>query len=235
LNYFILLDVTITMNMRKITFLSILLLSTAFISCKSKKLALENYQNLNLDLPEDYSSYLTVNYKLDKKGIQDTFNMIIDQYLAGDMEFGDYGLDITIKKEDEATFEFEGRNVLINLPIFVAFSKKTIFADIQAEGALSLTFKSDVEIDSSWNLFTNSRLENYEWTKKPKLNLGGLSLNVENIANNIIEKSKEEFARNIDLSIQEQFALRARMLEVLQTVEQPYLFRNQNPRLQMGK
>ena len=204
-------------------FFIICFLGLLLTSCKSKKMALDSYNNEDMEIPNKFNSFLAINYKLDKNGIQDTFNVIIDQYLAGDLEIDDYGLDIKIKKEQDAKLEFEGRKVLVNLPVQIGLEKATIFNTIKANGALDLTFISDLEIDSSWNLSTKSSLADYRWITKPKLQMGLLSLPIENLANSIIEKSKDQLSQNIDLAIKEQFGLRERMLEMISYVEEPYL------------
>jgi len=186
-------------------------------------MAMDSYNNEDMEIPVEFKSYLAINYKLDRQGIQDTFNLIADQMLATNLEIDAYGADIKIKKEDEATLDFEGKKIRINMPVAISVQKSTIFQNMNANGILDLTFESDMDIDSSWNLMTNSSLANYEWIKKPKLEMGGFSLPIEGIANSIIEKSKDEIARNIDLSIQEQFGLRSKVLEVMKYVEDPYL------------
>lgn len=209
--------------MAKIRILCFFSLCVVLFSCKSKKMAMESYNNEDMEIPVEFKSYLAINYKLDKQGIQDTFNVIADQFLTADLELDAYGADIKIKKEDDATLEFEGKKIRINMPVAIGVEKSTIFQKLNANGILDLTFESNMDIDSSWNLVTNSSLAKYDWIKKPKLEMGALSLPIEGIANSIIEKSKEEIARNIDLSIQEQFALRSKILELMAYVEEPYL------------
>jgi len=208
------------MNARTIYFFCLCLF---LLSCKSKKFAMDSYNNEDMVIPAEFKSYLAINYKLDRQGIQDTFNIIIDQFLTDDLEIDAYGMDIKISKHEDATLDFEGRKIRINMPVDIALEKSTIFQDVKANGVLDLTFESNMDIDSSWNLITKSNLAHYEWLKKPKLEMGALTLPIEGIANSVIEKSKDEIARNIDLSINEQFGLREKILEVMKYVEEPYL------------
>jgi len=211
--------------------LSVLICLVSY-SCKSKKSIIDagggdgiNYTNNDMEKVEfanNFRSVIGINYKLDKAGIQDTFNTLIDEYLAGDIEFSDYGLNVTVSKADDAKLEFEGKKVLVTLSLDIGLEKETFLTDIHANGVLDMIFSSDIEIDSTWDLITQSELQEYKWIKEPKLTLGAMSIPVESLANNVIEKSKAEIAKNIDMGIKEQFNLRNRMLDLMKYVEKPY-------------
>jgi hypothetical protein len=193
------------------------------IACKSSKSAADQavyFSNEIADMKELYST-ITINYKLDKQGINDTFNTIIDEYLSMDLDFVDYDFEIAVKKSEDATLEFEGKKVLVQLPLDITVVKETFLTNFSANGSLVMNFVSDMEIDSLWKLTTHSELTEYHWVKEPVLNFGLISLPIERVANNIIEKSKEEVARDIDLSIQDQFNLRNRMLDMMEIIEEP--------------
>jgi len=170
----------------------------------------------------DVRSVVNINYQLDKAGIQDTFNTIIDEQLAGDMEFTGYDLDISVKKYGDAKFEFDGKRILVNLPLEIFLEKETFISNLKAKGILNMTFVSDLEVDSTWNLVTETGLEDYTWIKEPQLSLGVMSLPIERIANGIIEKSKDEVAKNIDITIRDHFELRNKMLDMMKIIEEPY-------------
>jgi len=212
--------------------LLLFLLCLSIYSCKSKKSIIDsggsdgiNYTNNDMEKVEfanNFRSVIGINYKLDKHGIQDTFNTLIDEYLAGDIAFTDYGLDVRVSKADEAKLEFEGKKVLVTLSLNIGLTKETFLTDIHANGVLDMVFSSDIEIDSTWELITKSELQEYKWIKEPKLTLGAMSIPVESLANNVIDKSKAEIAKNIDLGIREQFNLRNKMLDLMKYVEKPY-------------
>lgn len=189
--------------------------------CKStKNLSSVEESNIEFVMPE-LKSTINVHYDLNKQSLQDTFNRIIEQYLAGDMEITSMGMDVVIEKAEEAEMELSGRKVLSKLPIKLAVSKNTILNTINAEGVLELNFVTDVDIDSSWNLVTKTNLEHYEWTKEPSLSLGVFSIPVGKLANGIIEKSKAEFESQIDKSVNDQLSIREKVLDLLKYIENP--------------
>lgn len=171
-------------------------------------------------MPE-LKSTLNLHYKISKKATQDTFNNIIDQYLASDMQLSAMGMDILINKFRDAEIEISQKKVLTRMPIEIGLSKKTFINNIKARGILDLNFMTDLEIDSSWNLQTKTSLEHYEWLEEPKLELGGFEIPIGKLANNIIDKSKEQLVSQIDQSVNEQLAIRDKVLDMMKYVEKP--------------
>lgn len=203
------------------------------MSCKSKKSVIDaspngqgefytnnDMENVNFD--NNFSSVIGLNYKLDKSGIQDTFNIMIDEYLAGDIEFTEYDLDITVSKAEPATLEFEGKQVLVGLTLDIGLKKETFLTDLNASGVLEMLFSSDIEVDSLWNLKTASKLQEYKWQREPKLTLGIISLPLEKVANQIIDRATGEIEKAIDKGINDEFSLRNKMLDLMSIVEEPY-------------
>lgn len=192
-------------------------------ACRSKKnISLIEDSKTEFVMPE-LKSTINVHYKIDKEAINDTFNTVIDSYLADDMELTAMGMDVTVTKTKDANIEFLDKSVLTTLPIGIGLSKSSFLADIEASGVLELNFITDVDIDSSWNLVTKTRLEHYDWEEAPKLSLGGLNLSIGNLANNIIEKSKATFEQQIDASVAEQLEIRSKVMETLKYIETPIL------------
>lgn len=193
-------------------------------NCKSSKKGFERptYTKSNFIMPE-LNSTVTLKYKLNKASLRDTFNTVIDELLIGEMGMEALGMDIEISKEEPANIEFQGRQVLSSLPLKIKLSKSTFISNIKAEGVLELTFITQVDLDASWNLKTSTSLEQYHWVNEPKVDLGVFTLPISRIANSIIDNSKERLEEQIDLSINEQMAIRDNVLEMMQYVEQPIL------------
>ena len=193
-----------------------------FYSCSKKDVSHVEDHNYSFVMPE-LKSTLNIHFKMDKASINDTFNILIDNYLQADMELEALGSDVKLSKTEDATMEFRGRTVHTKLPVTIEMTKETFIKDIQADGSIELSFVSHVDIDSNWTVITKTELENYEWIEKPRLNLGGLKINISSLANTIIDRSKEEFERQIDLSVSEQLDFRNRMLGLMKNIENPIL------------
>ncbi len=203
--------------------LTILLFALLSIySCSKKNVSTIEEIDTPFVMPELMST-LNVHFKIDKEAINDTFNILIDNYLQTDMEIEALGSQVKLSKTEDATMEFLGREVLTTLPISIYLHKETIFKDIEANGSIQLTFISKIDVDTNWTVITETILKDYEWIEEPKLNLGGLKLSIASLANTIIDRSKESFEQQIDLSVSEQLDFRNRVLGMMQHVEQPIL------------
>jgi len=203
----------------------LLLASTCLIlisGCKSSKnlSKVEEYKEDVFVMP-DLKSTVNLHYRLNKQSLKDTFNVIIDQYLASDMELSAMEMDVKVDKVDEANIEFAGRRVLTRLPLEISVEKNSIFNKLRASGTLDLNFLTIMDIDTSWNLVTKTSLEHYEWLKEPNLSLGVFKIPVGKLANGIVEKSKAQLVSQIDQSINDQLSVRDKVLDLIKYVEEP--------------
>ena len=143
----------------------LLLLLWSFVSC-SKKTTLPSNEFINSDLEPkkdinlllEEKSYLTINYSLNKKGIRDTFQYFIDTYMTEPMLFPDYGVTAVMKRNGDMNVEFDGRQVLINLPMSIAIEKNTLVGRIKAEGELVVWLVSEIIIDPYCQFSTKTKL-----------------------------------------------------------------------------
>jgi len=202
---------------------TLLLTLITLISCRSKKIVLDNTPNDNIEIPKDFRSYLGINYKFDQQGLQDTFNFLIDRFLVDNLELDSYGADVTIRKHKDGQLIIDEKRIEVILPLEIGLSKETFLKTVKATGILEMKFASDIEINNQWELATNSQLEDFKWLEKPVLSIGGITLPIESIANAVINQSKKVISENIDHTIQEQFVLREKMLEIMAFIEEPFL------------
>lgn len=192
-----------------------------FAGCKSSKnLSTVESVTTNFEMP-DLKSTINLHYKISKQTTRDTFNRIIDQYLAEGIEMSAMGFDVVVKKYNQAELEIAGKRVLSKMPIEISISKNTFIKNVKARGVLDLNFLTDIDIDAEWNFLTETSLEHYQWLVEPKLDLGGFSIPIEKLANVIIEQSKPQLEQQINLSINEQLSIKEKMLDMMKYVENP--------------
>ena len=199
----------------------VFILLLGILSCKSTKKYSEVESIESKFVMPDLFSTLNVHYKISNASISDTFNTIVDHYLNNDMELTALGMDVIVNKHDEAKMEIQERKVLTQLPVSIDLTKSTFIKDLKASGVLELSFITELDIDSSWQLVTSTELAMYDWIQQPELSLGGIKLAIGKLANTIIDKSKTEFERQIDQAVKEQFSLRSMILDLMKYVEKP--------------
>jgi hypothetical protein len=216
--------------MRNSLFLYVLMLCLfSSISCSKKTTgAVENVNDERHTIEEkdinkllNEKSYITINYSLNKKGIRDTFQYFIDSYMTDPLHIPEYDLMAVFKRNASMNIEFDGRKVLIELPLSVFVKKKTFLGDIDADGDLVLSLISELNIDPLWQFSTKTRLVSHSWTKKPKLNIG-ISIPIETLSNKILERIKPEIEKNIDDNMRSGFDLKSKIQNVSNLTMSPF-------------
>ncbi len=194
------------------------------LSCGGSKKITEAPRPVEIDnfvAPNLYST-ININYKINKKGLTDTFNFVMDDMTKLPMVFPDYDVTAKLKRNGNVNVAVEGKSVKVTLPLDVEVIKKTFIKDFKANGTLELSFLTNFEIDKFWNLTTKTSLMQHKWIKAPKIDLGAINLPIESLSNLIISKSKLDLEKNIDQSIKETYDLKSIMAEVAKFTLSPY-------------
>ncbi|MEZ4910791.1 MAG: DUF4403 family protein [Saprospiraceae bacterium] len=171
---------------------------------------------------KDFYSDIVINYRLDKKAIQDTFNNAIRDALSGDFSIPQYDVKMILSKPSDATIEISGKNILINTPIGIEVEKKTFLSTLKAKGVLEMNFITSFDIDSMWRMDTKTSLSHHRWVEKPKLSIGGIHIPIESISNLVIEKTKTQIEQSIDASVADNFSLQQKMKEISDMLASPF-------------
>ena len=210
-------------NMQKNHFLNwtiLLLIGFFFTSCGSKKEIV--YVPVRTEaITRNFYTDLIINYRLDKTGIRDTFNNAISDAFKANFDIPEYDIKMTLSKPKDAAVEIEGKSVLVVVPVTVNVEKKTFLADLKAKGTMEMSFITEVEIDSIWNMKTKTSLSYHRWIEKPKLSVAGLNLPIETISDAVIKRSKALIEKNIDDSVNESITLKQKMKETMVMFDQP--------------
>jgi len=189
-------------------------------SCASKK----EVVYIPIPAPVGARSFYTdfiLNYKLEKSGITDTFNNAIVEAFKANYDIPEYDVKMVLTKSKNATVEIEGRSVLVVVPVTVNVEKQTFLTNLKAQGTLEMSFISDIDIDSVWNMSTKTILSYHRWIEKPKLSIAGLQLPIETISDLVIRKSKTLIEQGIDDSIKESFTIKQKMKENMVLFDNP--------------
>ena len=206
-------------NMRNLVI--IFLLVSGFFSCASKK-ELPVVKPEPIPLIQNYYTDLVIHYKLDKTGLTDTLNRALDDIFKDNYDLPEYDIKMTLSRPGSAFLELEGKKVLVTVPVTLNIEKKTFLTSLKARGTMEMTFLTDVDIDTLWNLKTITKLSGHKWTTKPKLSVAGVELPIETISDYAVKKSKPSLEQSIDQSIRENFTLRQKMKDILTVFDQPF-------------
>jgi len=175
-----------------------------------------------IPLTGTYPTDLVLHYKLYKSGLTDTVNNAVAAALKGPFGFSSYSIEVVLSKAGSANVELQGKSVLVIVPVQVQVTKKTFLTDFKAKGIMEMSFVSDIEIDSVWNLKTKTRLSDHRWKEKPVLTMAGFSIPIETVSDAIVTRSKLAIEQSIDESVRESFQLRTKMRETMALFAAPF-------------
>lgn len=193
-----------------------------FMSCATKK-EVVYVPVKSPDIVKNFYTDIVINYKLDKSGIIDTFNNAISDVFKSNFDIPEYDVKMTLSKPKSAAVEIEGKSILVVVPVTVNVEKKTFLTDLKAKGTLEMSFVTDLDMDSMWNMKTKTSLSFHRWIEKPKLSVAGLNIPIENISDIILKKSKQKIEESIDQSVNDNFSVRQKMKENMAMFDQPML------------
>lgn len=190
-----------------------------FTNCTTKKEIVPTTLGI---IEKNFQTDLVINYKLDKTGIQDTFNNAISEALRGNFDIPEYDIKMILSKPSTATVEITGKDILVKVPIGLYLEKKTFLTTLSAHGVLQMSFISNIDIDSIWNLSTKTILSEYKWVNRPQLTIAGVNIPIQTIANAAIKQSKQYIETAIDQSIKENLTLKDKMAENMKIFKEPF-------------
>ncbi len=200
----------------------ILLLGFLFqISCKSSfpVRPSEHYNDVNFEVNP---SILNIPIRIHKAQLQAALNEEFGDILYEDDDL-ENGLSVKAKKEDNIEIDIDNEFIQYKIPLHLWIKKSLFLGNAEAEGNLTLAFKTRYQILPDWSLITETEVEGYEWQKKPVLKLGFADLPIKFIANLVLNNLKENLATTIDESIRESFSLREQMNAAWTEFQEPIL------------
>jgi len=108
------------------------------------------------------------------------------------------GMKVIIERADDCQIEASEKDILASIPLKIIVVKRVLMTNVKAIGTVNLMTSTAFDIDPFWNISTQTELVDYQWTKPMRIVSGIGGFSIEKIANNIIEKSKQEFCDQVD-------------------------------------
>ncbi len=136
---------------------------------------------------------------------------------------GNDGLMMNVWKSRDLTVNLSGNTVKYRVPLKLWMKKSLVVGDAEAEGELALGFKTRYEINADWTLSTRTEVEYHEWLAKPVLKTGLGNINIESLANIVLNRSKKTLVAELDKIVATQLSLRPYVEEVWKAIQEPTL------------
>lgn len=191
-----------------------LLLLTACRTVKPNK-PMERYEDLN----EDFKiSEINVPVSIDFGAMESEINTELGGTLYEDAT-DDYA--IRAEKTANISLSLNGQELTYFVPLKLWVQKDMGITNVEAEGQVSMEFKTRFEINQDWNIETFTDLVAHEWVSKPRLKMGFVDIPVENIMSIVLKRSKATITKQIDDQIQSRLDLRYFIDEAWNTLQDP--------------
>ncbi len=205
------------------------------ISCGTSRIEGPAESYLPAEIPS-VASELPVTIELDIRKLEQTVN----SNLKGLLFEGDNisGKDLSMKVWKAADFSFFVYNneITYKIPLKVwskfGWSAKALGFNLgdtyQAEGVISLVYKTTVSIDKDWKLVPKTVSAGYEWIEKPSVKAAGVSIPLTPVVNILLSNFQGSINEQIDKAISQQINLRQYVDLAWRELQKPLLIDSSN-------
>lgn len=209
--------------------LSTLVVILLFPFCKTAKItdAPKPPENYNPAEEPPLVSTIAIPVNISIQELVNSMNVRLNgRALYEDLSYSDNGNDglmLTIWKSQSITMFLSGNTIKYRLPLKLWMKKNLLVADAEAEAELALNMKTTFNINEDWSLSTQTDVEYHEWLAKPKLKTGIGDINIEALANLVLNRSKKTLSQSLDRYVSQQLNLKPYVEEVWTSLQEPIL------------
>jgi hypothetical protein len=179
----------------------------------------EYYETISI-VPEP--STINIPIRIYKSELESAINAQLGQVLYEDKNLADDGYMMKATKRENISIDFDNEYITYRLPIHLWIKRSLTVTNVEADGALALTFKTKYAVKPDWTFETKTELSSYRWIQEPVLRLGFANLPVTTIANMLLNKTKADIASEIDTQVKEVFSLKAEMEKAWKSLHEPF-------------
>ena len=196
------------MKLKIFSLLSIVMLMTFLNSCKTLQIEkpIESY------LPSDLApavSEIPLKVEIDIKKLESSINKKMTGLLFEGTKLNNQDLDVKVWKAGDFTFQVKDNVIEYKVPLKIwskfgwTVSKfgLSVGDTYEANGSISLNYKTTINIDKNWNLKSSTSSSGYQWIETPKINVVGVNLPVSPIANYALSRFDKMITDQIDLAL----------------------------------
>jgi len=212
--------------------LSLLITLLLFFSCKSSQYtsAPNPGEQYSTYVEEPLISAMTIPVNIAVDDLVKSLNARLQGVLYEDKSFSDNGNDnlmLRLTKAQPITMFLAGNSFKYRVPLKIWAKQKLLLGAAEVEGDLALNLKTTYGINPDWSLSTQTTVEYHEWLSKPVLKTGLGDLNIESLANLMLNRSKTTLSQSLDRIVSQQFSLRPFVQSAWNSLQNPVLLNEQ--------
>lgn len=172
---------------------------------------------------EDKVSTINIPLEFDIDQLERIINRQLEGTLYEDNSFSDGdNMMVRARKRQPIDLNILGQRIEYRVPLGLWIKYDLGLGKVEADGDITMGFRTDFRIDSTWALHTTTRLVRHEWAKAPHIRLGALSIPVGTISDYFIRRSERRLSSMIDEMVRKQLALEQYVEQAWRLMFEPY-------------
>ncbi|WP_282782033.1 DUF4403 family protein [Phaeodactylibacter xiamenensis] len=191
-------------------------------SCKVTKPVrpMEEYE----ELYRDQVSIINIPVDVPVRDLEAVLNKQLSGILYEDNNLRDGDkMMVRAVKQDDILLGLDSQAITYRIPLDLWIKYDLGISTVEANGQISLDFKTGFGVNTDWSIFTTTTLEGHQWQQKPRVKMGFVDLPVGFIADIVLRNSTRQISKAIDDLVREQFDLRKTVEEAWREMFQPAL------------
>ncbi len=178
------------------------------------------------------TSLVNIPIRFKASEIENLLNTKLNYVIYEDNNPDDDGMMMKATKNQNITLKLDGLNIDYAVPLKLWVYKKLLDNSwtgkrgIEAEGDITLYFRTTLNIYGDWSVDSRTDLTNYTWQHNMSVKTGIGNIDVKYLADIIIGKTKNVITTGIDKQLKSQFQLVSPMTEAWRQMQNPISLTN---------
>ncbi len=174
-----------------------------------------------IEVPPSVST-VNIPIRLNAAEIERLLNNKLSGAIYEDNNLEDDGLMLKATKTGNINIKLDGFTMSYRVPLKLWVFKKVLGSKgIEAEGELALNFKTAVNVQPEWWMWTKTELVGQDWIRNMAVKTGLGNIDVKYLADIIIGRSKTMLTETLDKQITQAFQIRPQVEEAWNIMQKP--------------
>ena len=174
-----------------------------------------------VEVPPSVST-VNIPIRLNAAEIERLLNNKLSGAIYEDNNLEDDGLMLKATKTQNINIKLDGFTMSYRVPLKLWVFKKVLGSKgIEAEGELALNFKTAVNVQPEWWMWTKTELVGQDWIRNMTVKTGLGNIDVKYLADIIIGRSKAMLTETLDKQITQAFQIRPQVEEAWNIIQKP--------------
>lgn len=202
------------MKINKISLLFVTI-SLFFSACKSLQIDKPKESYIPSQIKPVMSEF-PLSIQIDVEKLESTVNKKMSGLIFEGNNLNNQDLSVKIWKAQDFDFKINNNVIEYKIPLklWTRFAWKfekfglSVSDHYEANGSISLSFKTTISIDKNWNLVAKTTSTGYQWLETPKLNVLSIEVPITSVANIALTNGNKMITKQIDQALSQMVDLK---------------------------